>query len=111
MIDSIHLGLTSRYALEMESKLLSFVTSKSGERISLHVDKAGLSLLISELTWLQKKLDAGECDHTHLRSEAQAGDELTTSKLKDQEDEDNIVHHVKIYGWNDEWKRKHGLAD
>jgi hypothetical protein len=35
----------------MESKLLSFVTSKDGSGISLHVDKAGLSLLISELTW------------------------------------------------------------
>lgn len=93
-----------------ESSLLSFVTDDNGDRVFIHADKNGLDLLIKELTWLRKKLGAGECEHTHLRSPEWAGDELTTSKLKDQEDEVNVVHEVKIYGWNDEWKKKHGLA-
>jgi len=93
----------------MKSKLLSFATSNDGDRISVHVDKAGLELLISELEWLKSKLDQDKCDHTHLRSTDWAGDELSTSKLKNQEGEDHIVHEVKICGWNDEWKTKHGL--
>lgn len=92
-------------------RLLSFVTDDNGDRVFIHVDKNGLDLLIKELTWLRKKLEAGACDHTHLMSPDWAGDELTTSKLKDHEDEVNIVHEVKIYGWNDEWKKKHGLAE
>ena len=31
-------------------------------------------------------------------------------KLEKQEDEVNQVHHVKIYGWNEEWKIKHKLT-
>lgn len=95
----------------MENKLLSFVSGKKGDRISVHVDKAGLDFLIAELTWLKGKLEEDKCDHTHLRSPAWVGDELSTSKLKDQERDDSIVHEVTIHGWNDEWKRKHGLAE
>ena len=91
--------------------LLSFVTDSDGDRVSIHADKKGLGLLIKELTWLRQKLDADECNHTHLRSPDWAGNELTTSKLEGQEAEANIVHDVKIYGWNDEWKKKHGLVD
>lgn len=93
------------------NRLLSFVTDDSGDQVSIHVDKAGLDLFIKELTWLRQKLEAGECDHTHLMSPDWAGDELTTSKLKDQADEVTVVHGVKIYGWNDEWKKKHGLTE
>lgn len=95
----------------MENKLLSFVASKDGDQIFVHVDKNGLDLLIKELTWLREKLEANKCEHTHLMSPEWAGDELTTSKLKHQEGEDSIIHEVKIYGWNDEWKKKHGLVD
>lgn len=92
-------------------KLLSFVTDDNGDRVSIHVDKNGLDLMIQELTWLRQKLEAGECNHTHLMSPDWAGDELTTTKLKDQDEEVTIVHEVKIYGWNDEWKKKHGLVE
>ncbi len=91
--------------------LLSFVTDDNGDRVSIHVDKKGLDLLIKELTWLRQKLEVDECNHTHLRSPDWAGDELTTTKLKGQEAEVNIVHDVKIYGWNDEWRTKHGLLE
>lgn len=94
----------------MNSKLLSFVSNKEGNRVIVHADKAGLDLLIAELTWLRKKLEEDKCDHTHLRSEDWVGDELTTTKLKNQEEEVHTVHEVKIYGWNQEWKKKHELA-
>lgn len=94
-----------------DRKLLSFVTSKSGDQIFIHADRDGLNLLIKELTWLRERLEQNECDHTHLISPGWAGQELTISKLKDQEGEDLIVHEVKIYGWNDEWKKKHALVD
>lgn len=90
--------------------LLSFVTDAEGDRVTIHADLPGLELLLRELTWLKGKLEAGECEHTHLRSPDWAGDELTTTKLSGQEAEVTMVHHVKIYGWNDEWKRKHGLV-
>lgn len=98
------------YSAGMKSKLLSFVTNQDGDQVFVHVDKNGLDLLISELMWLKSKLEQGECEHTHLLSPDWGGDELTTSKLKDQQSEKNLVHEVKIYGWNDEWKKTHGLV-
>jgi len=91
--------------------LLSFVTNKSGDQVFIHADKNGIDLLIKELTFLKEKLENNECDHSHLISPEWGGNELTTSKLLDQVDEDTTVHEVKIYGWNDEWKRKHKLSD
>ncbi len=91
--------------------LLSFVTDENGDQVFIHADKQGLDLLIKELTWLREKLEGNVCEHTHLMSPDWGGDELTTSKLKDQKDEVNAVHGVKIYGWNEEWKKKHRLTE
>jgi hypothetical protein len=89
--------------------LLSFVTDATGGFLSIHTDIGGISLLIAELQALKEQLELNDCPHTHLFSEEAAGDDLTTTKLSDQQYEVNVVHHVKIYGWNEEWAVKHGL--
>src|SRR5215471_6520944 len=91
--------------------LLSFVTNATGRYLSIHVDLSGISLLISELEALKKQLETDDCPHTHLFSDEAGGEELTTTKLADQNDEVSVVHHVKIYGWNREWALRHGLIE
>jgi hypothetical protein len=89
--------------------LLSLVTSKDGDYVAVHAGVAGITLLIKELQALKRQLELDDCPHAHLFTADWAGDVLTTTKLADQEDENNIVHHVKIYGWNKEWASRHGL--
>ncbi len=62
-----------------------------------------------ELESLRERLELDDCPHTHLFSTIPGRSELTTTKLTDQEGEVNTIHHVKIYGWNNEWARRHGL--
>lgn len=66
-------------------------------------------MLIDELEGLREQLELNDCPHTHLFSPESAGDELTATKLGDQCGEVNVVHHVNIYGWNEEWASRHGL--
>ncbi len=89
--------------------LLSFVTDSSGEYLAVHADLAGITMLIDELEIVREGLLKDDCPHTHLRSPIGAGNELTTTKLENQDLEQNIIYHVKIYGWNEEWARRHGL--
>ena len=89
--------------------LLSFVTDASGAFVSIHADLSGVEYLIEQLQRIRAQLLEDECPHAHLFSPECAGDGLTTTKLPNQPDEDNIVHHVKIYGWNGEWARRHCL--
>lgn len=65
-------------------------------------------MLIDELESLREQLEMNDCPHTHLFG-ITPNDKLSTTKLADQEDEVNIVQHVKIYGWNEEWARRHSL--
>lgn len=89
--------------------VLSFITNSSGGYLAVHADLAGLTMLIDELESLREQLERNECPHTHLFSPEAAGDELTATKISEQEDEENIICHVKIYGWNEEWAVRHGL--
>jgi hypothetical protein len=89
--------------------LLSFVTSASGGYLAVHADLAGITMLIDELEILREQLEQNDCPHTHLFSPEAAGSELTPTKIADQKDENNVVCHVKIYGWNEEWAVRHGL--
>lgn len=91
--------------------LLSFVTNESGDMLTVHADLAGVERLISELEGIRDLLLENDCPHTHLFSKRAAGYELTETKLQSQPVEKQIVHHVKIYGWNDEWAKKHGLLE
>jgi hypothetical protein len=94
----------------MSRKLLSLVTDEDGTYIAVHLDLAGTDFLIKELQAIRDQLEKNECPHTHLFSDVMGSNELTTTKLSGQEEEVNQVHHVKIYGWNQEWKQKHNLG-
>ena len=91
--------------------LLSFVTDKSGDYLSVHLDLAGVEILIRELESLRTQLLKDDCPHTHLFGYSDRPDEndLTLTKLKDQPGETTQVLQVKIYGWNEEWAVRHGL--
>lgn len=94
----------------MKEKLLSLVTDEDGSQVFLHLDLAGVNYLLSELSYVKNKLEENNCPHAHLFSSEWGGDELTASKISGQKDEINCVHHLKIYGWNKEWKKKHKLV-
>ncbi len=91
-----------------ESHLLSVVTDKSGQYVAVHVDLAGITMLIDELEMLREQLEQNDCPHTHLFCWG-GQSELSMTKLADQKCEINIVQHVKIYGWNEEWAVRHAL--
>lgn len=91
--------------------LLSFVTSASGGYLAVHADLAGITKLIEQLETLRNQLEKNECPHTHLFSSEAGGDELTVTKLANEEGEDVVVCHLKIYGWNEEWAVRHGLKE
>lgn len=74
----------------------------------LHADKAGLETLIQRLQHLSSAIDDGICEHDHLMSEEWAGDELSTQNGI-VADGHNTVHHLKLFGWTDEWAVKHGF--
>jgi hypothetical protein len=94
---------------ESEQHLLSFVTDTSGQYVAIHADLRGITILIEELQNLREQLELDDCPHTHLFSFPEDSHELTTTKLVDQQNEVNVVCHVKIYGWNEEWAQRHGL--
>ncbi len=93
----------------MDKQLLSFVTDEDGHQLFIHIDLAGVKFLIRELNRIKEKLEENDCPHTHLLTKEWGGSELSASKLADQDDEKNQVQHVKIYGWNEQWRQKHGL--
>jgi hypothetical protein len=97
------------HSADSSDYVLSFVTDESGQFLSIHADLRGIDLLIDELQSLRGQLLENDCPHTHLVADECGGDELTSTKLKDQPGEAKIVSHVKIYGWNEEWARRHGL--
>jgi hypothetical protein len=82
--------------------LLSFVTNSSGDYLTVHADLAGITMLIDELEILREQLERNGCPHTHLVSPLAGGDQLTSTKIADQEVENVVVCHVKIYGWSEE---------
>jgi hypothetical protein len=50
----------------MADYLLSFVTGEKGDYLSVHVDLAGVDLLIQELEGIREQLRKDDCPHTHL---------------------------------------------
>ena len=96
--------------MEAPTGLLSVVTEKGGDIVHIHGDEVGLERLARIIEAVREELRRGECGHDHLRTAAWAGSELTESMLaQEREAGATQVHHVKVYGWNPEWKRKHGL--
>lgn len=89
-----------------EEHLLCFATDDDGQ-LFIHADAAGPDLLIKSLNNIRNKIDENECDHDHMMTESWGGYGLTdpTACAK----EGRIIHHVKIYGWTEEWAQKHQL--
>ena len=80
--------------------LLSFVTDSAGTNLTLHLDLQGAKYLIGQLEIIKQQLELGDLPHLHLLSSIGPPDGLTTTKIASQESEANIVHRLKIYGWN-----------
>jgi hypothetical protein len=87
---------------------LAFASDQKGQ-VMMHADAKGLDVLIASLERLKKKVEAGECDHDHLMTDAWAGSEL--SERLGCESHGELVHHLKLYGWTEEWARKHGFVE
>jgi hypothetical protein len=88
--------------------VLSFATDKNCEQLFIHADGKGLDILIRSLQNIRAKLGQDVCEHDHLMTDEWGGTELSERTLPDAI---HTIHHVKIYGWTPEWKRKHGLSD
>ena len=96
--------------IDQPEHLLSVVTDPEGDVVYVHGDRAGLEYLRRAIDRLLQNLAEGKTDHDHFRSPDWAGSELTTSMLPSEKEAGcKTVHHVKIYSWNEEWKKKQGL--
>ena len=74
--------------------LLTFELNK--DELEIHTDLSGLKTLIDELNKLLKSAEKGLNDHNHLMTEDWGGNELTSVTQSGE-----ILHHVKIYCWNE----------
>lgn len=86
--------------------VLSFAADGQGQ-LAVHADAKGLEVLISRLSRMRSAILEGNCTHEHLLSEYWGAGDLSERVMKDDGD---LVHHVKIYGWTDDWARKLGLG-
>lgn len=91
--------------------MLSIVAEPTGDIVYVHADLDGLERLERSIAKLRQCVAQGTCEHDHLFSKTWGSDELTETML-DQEHNDGCtqVHHLKLYGWTEEWGKKHGLA-
>jgi hypothetical protein len=94
--------------MKNQDHLLCFVADDEGQ-LFIHADAAGLDLLIGSLTHIRKRIDEEKCDHDHLMTESWGGQGLTEAPACGKDG--RILHHVKIYGWTEEWARKHDLKN
>lgn len=78
------------------------------KRIScFYLDSAGVDLLLKELEYIKNKLAENDCPHSHLFSSDWGGWELRNSQMMDEKDKGERIHHLKIFGWNEEWAETH----
>lgn len=90
---------------EIEKRLLALVYEE--KKISMHLDSEGVDLLLREFEHLKKKLAENDCPHAHLFSSEWAGWELSLPNMANESDKAEPIHHLKIFGWNEEWAEKH----
>lgn len=76
-----------------EQKLLQVEWDKEGERVEIHLNKEGISYLISALEGLKEK---DTPDDIQLMSPDWGGEELTSD---DDSGDREIVHLLKIMKW------------
>jgi hypothetical protein len=92
--------------MKQPDHVLTFVRGEEGE-LFMHADAKGLSVLISALERLRKKAEEGACEHDHLMTPAWAGSGLSEKKGLESGE---LIHHLKLYGWTEEWAQKHGFT-
>jgi hypothetical protein len=82
----------------------------SGDVVYIHADLSGIETLEKAISILKRRLAANECAHDHLSSKAWGGHDLTKSMLAQERSAGcKQVHHVKLFGWTEEWTQNHGL--
>jgi hypothetical protein len=72
--------------------------------VSIHADVTGLGVLIATLQRLKAEVESGLCEHDHLGVGPFGDAQLSERKGCETGD---LVSHVKIYGWTEEWLVKH----
>lgn len=100
------LSVRCKEIMENQDHVLCFVADGEGQ-LFIHADAAGLDLLLRSLGHLRKRIDENDCDHDHLMTKSWGSHELTEVPPRGQEGQ--IIHHVKVYGWTEEWTRRHGM--
>ena len=91
--------------------MLSIVAESTGDVVYIHADLAGLEALERAISALRQRVKNGECEDSHLFTEAWGGDDLTESMLSQEQSSGcTQVHHLKLYGWTSEWAVKHSLS-
>ena len=91
--------------------MLSIVTDAAGDVVYVHGDLQGLEALEHAIAALRRQVENGECEDSHLFAPSWGGSDLTESMLlQEQSSGCKQVHHLKLYGWTDEWAHKHGLS-
>ena len=90
--------------------MLSIVAEPTGDVVYVHADSEGLEVLERAVAALRESVAQGKCEHDHLFTEVCGGSELTETMLvQERRAGCTQVHHLKLYGWTDEWSKKHGL--
>ncbi len=90
--------------------MIAFVTNPKSGEVFIHADFEGLAEMERLFGALKNGGGADDCPHSHLFGPTSGGDELAETMLDQEQDAGCIsIAHVKIYGWTDEWARKHGL--
>lgn len=90
--------------------LLCFVCDGQ-DQVYIHADEAGPDQLARTVTKLLESVRQGRVGHEHLISEEWGGGGELTASMLDQEREAGCtaVHHVKIYAWTSEGRKRDGL--
>jgi len=90
--------------------MLSVVADPNGDVVYVHADLDGLEVLERSISALRRHVAQGDCQHDHFFTVAWGGSELTETMLnQERTDGCKQVHHLKLYGWPDEWSKKYGL--
>ena len=77
----------------MNKKILTFELNEEKEKLEIHGDTEGLTLLIKKL---QNLLYQSKQDHIHLTSSLWGGEELTDEV---QGEHNKLINEVKVFLW------------
>jgi len=89
--------------------MLGLSVDKESQQLYMHADIEGIRTMITILRRLEKHLEADDCPHAHLFSDDWSGDGDLGDFRLDEGDQGlpTMIHHFKMYGWNEEWTTSH----